>query len=235
MGDSVSLTYNCSLVHDLYLGTALYSDRGQWGVSIDGGAETLLDCYLPTDPQVVARRRLAAEVGAGAHTVKLTVRTANPLSAGSVVYFDFLEAAVLGDVPDPAGPFPLRSPALDFDTDHTFRNSPQRILWWFDTLGFTGPMNEYIGVFWWNQRKVVGSTVPQATVTLAGTFLPGDQVFVVLGGLFIGKSVFPGESNAIIAAHIAYSINEQPRAAYGPRHDGRGAHHHQPLAGGRGL
>lgn len=208
VGDSVTLYYDCQQTHDLHLGTSLYSDLGQWGVSVDGDAETLLDCYLPVEPPVVTRRRLRVAVRPGHHIVVLTVRAANPLSTGTAVYFDFVEAAVLGDVPDAPGPFPLRSPALDYDTDHTYRNSPERVLWMFDTLGFTGPMNEYVGVFWWNQRTLTGEMLPSATVTFGGTFVAGDQAFVIVGGLAVGKTVFPSETNATIAAHIAYTINE---------------------------
>ena len=179
-GDSVTLAYNCQLTHDLWLGTELYSDRGKWGVSLDGDAETLLDTYLDADPSVVTRRQVRAAVAPGAHTVTLTVRAANPAASANHCYFDFVEAVVAGDVPAAPGDFPLRSPALDFDTDHTYKNSPQRILSWFDSLGLTGPMNLYVGVFWWNQRALTGATYPSATVTFGGVFAASDQAFLSL-------------------------------------------------------
>lgn len=208
IGDSVTVTYNCQVDHELWLGTSLYSDRGKFGVSMDGDDETLLDCYLAVEPAVVTRRVLRGAVAAGRHTVKLTVRASNPASAGNFTYFDFIEAAVRGDVPDSPGPFPLRSPAIDYDTDTTFKLSPQRLLWMFDALGFTGPMNEYLGVFWWNQRTLAGATFPKVTITVGAGFVDGDQIFLNIGGTIAGKTVFPADTPLTIAAHLAYFINE---------------------------
>ncbi len=68
-------------------------------------------------------------------------------------------------------------------------------------------MNEYIGVFWWNQRQRLDAVIPSVTVTFAGQFLSGDQVFLAIGGQTCGKSVFPSEDAAIIARHFQYFIN----------------------------
>ena len=124
-------------------------------------------------------------VAPGEHTV--TFRLA---SAGHF-YFDFLEAAIPTDVPAPLPSQPNLSPALDYSTDHTYKLSPERLLWIFDGLGYHGPMNEYLGVFWWNQRKREGATFPSITVQFNGEFVAGDQVFVTIGGQACGKSVFP--------------------------------------------
>ena len=202
-GHSVTIRYACATAHDLYLGTSLYSDRGRVSVVLDGGAATTFDAFKPNpnDPAINTRRRVRSSVPAGKHTVVLTLLDHKPF------YFDFLEAAVASDVPDALPPRTDISPALDYSTDHTYKLPPARIHWMFDRLGFAGPMNEYIGVFWWNQRKRVNAVIPSATVTLGGTFVPGDAVFVNIGGQSIGKSVFPNESNAIIAQHFAAYIN----------------------------
>ena len=68
-------------------------------------------------------------------------------------------------------------------------------------------MNEYIGVFWWNQRKRKGATFPQVTARFGGTFVAGDQVFVNIGGQECGKTVFPNETPSIIARHFEFFIN----------------------------
>ncbi len=201
VGQTVTVRYACATTHDLYLGTSLYSDRGKVNVSLDGGAPTELDCYLSNLTAVNTRRRVRTAVPAGEHTVRIE------MTAGPFFYFDFLEAAVPTDVPDAPPARADLSPALDYSTDHTYKLSPARLMWNFDKLGFAGPMNEYIGVFWWNQRKRVDEHFPQAVVTLSGTFVPGDAVFVRIGGVPIGKSVFPGESNELIARHFAYYIN----------------------------
>ena len=199
-GDQVTVTYECAYVHDLYLGTSLYGDRGTVGVRLDGDAQTTLDCRLSNEPAVVTRRRLRGAVAAGKHTVVLR-------STGGFFYFDFLEAAVVSDVPDERPARTNISPALDYSTDHTYKLSPARLMWIFDKLGMNGPMNEYIGVFWWNQRVRAGATIPSAKVVFSGTYAAGDQVMLSIGGKAVGKTVFPSESNATIASHFAYFIN----------------------------
>jgi hypothetical protein len=200
--DTLTVFYSCRSAHDLYIGTSLYSDRGVAGVSLDTDAETELDCFLDAEPAVVTRRKMRTAVPPGEHTV--TIR----LLRGGPFYFDFLEAAVPTHIPDPLPVIPNVSPALDYSTDHTYKLPPARILWMFDQLGYAGPMNEYIGVFWWNQRKRVDAVVPSVSVTFAGQFLPDDQVLVSIGGQACGKTVFPNEDAALIARHFACFINE---------------------------
>ncbi len=74
------------------------------------------------------------------------------LTLGQYIDFNFLEAAVPSGIPAPLTARTNLSAALDFDTDHTYKLSPARILWILNQLGFAGPINEYLGVFWWNQR-----------------------------------------------------------------------------------
>jgi hypothetical protein len=204
LNDSVTVTYTCQFTHNLYLGTSLYVDRGVAGVRLDGDTETSLNCYLDTGAAIVTRRLLRSSVAAGSHTVTLRVQQAG------VIYFDFLEAAVLSDVPDALAARANISPALDFDTDHTYKLSPSRVLWIFDKLGYAGPMNEYLGVFWWNERSAVGGTLSTAQVTFAGAFLPGDSIILNFNppnGTNIGKTVFEGDTLGTIARHFASYIN----------------------------
>ena len=160
VGSSVTIKYSCSRPHDLYLGTSLYSDRAIVAIQLDGGAETSLDCKLSAEPAVNTRRKVRSLVAPGEHTVTIRLVTAGHF------YFDFLEAAIPTDVPDPMPTRTNVSPALDYSTDHTFKLSPDRLHWIFDGLGYAGPMNEYIGVFWWNQRKREGAVFPQANSTI---------------------------------------------------------------------
>lgn len=199
--DSVSVFYSCQSPHDLYVGTSLYSDRGVAGVRLDEDAETDLDCRLNSEPAVVTRRLVRAAVPAGTHT--LTIR----LKSEGCFYFDFLEAAVPSDIPDALPAIENVSPALDYSTDHTYKLPPARILWMFDQLGYAGPMNEYIGVFWWNQRTRVDALIPSVQVTFDGEFLAGDQVFASIGGQTCGKTVFPNEDATLIARHFQHFIN----------------------------
>jgi hypothetical protein len=207
IGAQVTVRYSCAYSHELWLGTSLYIDRGVFGVTLDGVPLPDLNCYLPNEPAVVTRRRLAQNVPPGEHTLLLTVKS------GPYVYFDFLEAVVPSDVPDPVAVRNDLSPALDYSTDHTYKLPPARIHWILDKLGFAGPMNEYIGVFWWNQRRREGAVIPRARVRFSGQFAPGDQIFIDIGGQICGKTVFanelvdPSRTPPILARHFACFIN----------------------------
>ena len=167
---------------------------------------------MNTGSELVTRRLLRSGVAAGKHTV--TIRVAEP----NFVYFDFLEAAVLSDVTDALEPRTSISPALDFDTDQTYKVSPARLMWMLDQLGYAGPMNEYLGVFWWNQRVAVGGSMSTAQVAFTGTFAGGDTVFLVFNppnGTTLGKTVFPDDTPDTIAAHFAAYINSSLTGSVG--------------------
>jgi hypothetical protein len=201
-GESVTVTYSCGLRHDLYIGTSLYSDRGTWGVQLDGDTQTHLNCYLKVDTQVNTRRLVRSGVAAGTHRVKLTVVTAGYL------YFDFVEAAVASDVP--AAP-PVRnaiSPALDYSTDHSYKLPAARIMWIMDMLGLTGPVNQYLGILWYNQRNNPTAQFPSLEVTFSGSWNEGDQAVLTISGVALTKSVIAQDTNGTIASHFVYWINE---------------------------
>jgi len=203
-GSSVSVTYNCQYTHDIYIGTSLYVDRGTVAIQLDtNSGSTPLNCYLNTASPVIARRQAFTGIPAGRHTVVITV------PAGTLFYFDFLEAAVVTDVPDALTPRTGISPALDFDTDHSYNLPPARIMWMMDKLGYGGPMNEYLGVFWWNERVVAAGTgsVSTAQIAFSGSFAAGDTVFVTLNGTVLGKTVLATDTLATIAYHFAAYIN----------------------------
>jgi hypothetical protein len=216
VGDRVVVRYACDHVHDLYIGTSLQTDRGAWGVSLDGDGETRLDMYLNQAAglaAVTARRLVRSQVAAGQHTVTLTVRAPNAASSGSYCYFDFVEAAVASDVPAALPARPEVSPAVDYDTDHGYKVPPARLMWWMDQLGFAAPLNVYVGVFWWNQRRRSGAALAQLRLDFTGTWLAGQQVFLAIGApdlstsTTIGKTVFAGETSEGIARALAYFIN----------------------------
>jgi hypothetical protein len=210
IGATVTVTYSCQFEHDLWVGTSLYTDRGKFSARLDEDVATTLDCYLNTSGQaaVSTRRKLRSDVAAGTHTVVLTVAAARAGSTGNHCYFDFLEAAVGSDVPDAPESLDNIAPAIDYDTQHGYQLSPQRLMWMMDRLGFAGPINEYMGVFWWNQRTNTTAVFPTAVVSIGGTYADGDSVFIEIGGFTMGKSVFAPDTNDSIAAHFAYFINE---------------------------
>ena len=204
-GDSVTVTYTCSTMHDLYLGACLDKNQGAVSVSLDGDSSTQQSCYINIDPKVssslLARRGLRRSVPAGAHTLTLTSLDANPF------LFDYLEAAVPSDIADPAVIYPNVSPALDFDTDATYKVSPQRLLWHLSKLGFSGQINEYLGVFWWNQRKRVNSVWNSAAVNFGGTWASGDTALLTIGTFAFRKAINASDTLDTIAAHFVYYIN----------------------------
>lgn len=198
---TLEVFYSCNSTHDLYVGTTLFADRAEVGVRLDNDAETLHNFAVSAEAPIYTRRLLRRNVPAGRHTVRFRMNNAQNFD------FDFLEAAVLSDIPAPLPARAHASPAFDYSTDHTFKLPPARLHWMLDQLGFAGPMNEYLGVFWWNQRKRVNAFIPTATVELGGSFAPGDQIIINLGGTPLGKTVFAHESNALHAAHLAWFVN----------------------------
>ena len=150
-------------------------------------------------------------MAAGTHTVVIRVQQAG------FVYFDFLEAAVLSDVPDALAPRANISPALDFDTNNTYMLTPSRLLWIMNKLGYAGPINEYLGVFWWNQRIASGGSVSTAQVTFTGAFAYADSIILTFnppGGAQLGKFVYPTDTPGTIANHFAAYINSSLVSAW---------------------
>ncbi len=208
-GDSVTISYSSTYTHDLYLGTSLYSDRGMVSVSLDGDSATTLDCYLDVESELVTRRILRSAVAPGDHSLTLSVEAShNTNSSGFNFIYDYIEAAVpTPDVADAMITYPNVSPALDFDTDATYKLSPQRLLWQILKLGFEGQLNEYLGVFWWNQRKRVNGSWKSAVVTFGGTWANGDAARLSIGSFTMTKSVITWDTTDTIAAHFVYYIN----------------------------
>lgn len=203
-GAAVTIKYYCDRQHDLYLGTSLYPGRGAASVTLDGAPLGDVNTeFAGAEPQVVTRLKLASALPAGDHKVVFALKNAKPF------YFDFLEAAVPGDVPDPSSFRTDVSPALDYSTDHTYKLPPARVLWIMDKLGYRGPMNEYIGVFWWNQRIREGGVMPTATINFSGAFLPGDGIFLDISGQLCRKAVLSTESPEDIAQHFKFLINAE--------------------------
>lgn len=228
-GSSVLVTYTATQTHDLYLGTSLFGDRGTVSVSVDNDAPTTLDCYLNVTSEVVTRRQLRTSIAPGQHTILIALLdTSNAAAKGLKFIFDYIEAAVPTiDLLDSAITYPNISPALDFDTDATYKMSPQRLLWQIQKLGFKGQLNEYLGVFWWNQRLRAGATWNSAVITVSGIWQQGDSAEVSIGpdglnGLAgtlvnpfnIFKSVFSTDTVETIANHFVFYINSSTVAVW---------------------
>lgn len=214
IADSVTIVYDFPEVHDLYLGTSLFTDRGILHVSIDGTPFPDFDCYLDVSSELTTRRLLYADASAGSHTVILTVSASkNPASSARVFIFDFLEQSLASAPTTSSAIQTNRNAATDWDTQHGYNLSPQRLVWMMQFAGFGGDWNHYVGVFWWNQRIRNGGRFHSATATFTGTFSggtgvgDGDQIFLIIGGDSIGKTVYPADTNTTIAQHFCDFIN----------------------------
>jgi len=98
--------------------------------------------------------------------------------------------------------------ATDFDTDNTYKLSPERLVWNVQKLGLLGEIDHYCGVFWWKQAVAANPSYPQCTVTFSGNWNDQDVVWLHIGGSAIGKTVFGGQdSSNTIARHFANFIN----------------------------
>jgi hypothetical protein len=206
-GAMATVTTHCGETHDIYVGTRLDFDCGLVDVLLDGVAAPVpLDCYWPSDQaQSRIRRKIFSAVTAGQHTVQIRIRgDRNPLSLGTYYYLDFVECVVASDPPDAPAMRSDVAVATDFDTDHTYKMSPQRLVWAIRKSGLVGRIDHYAGVFWWKQATATGGTIPAVQVACS----PSADAFVTISGFTIGKSVFPTDTPQTVAAHFAYFINE---------------------------
>jgi hypothetical protein len=216
-GDSLTVTYVATRTHDLYLGTSLYVDRGIVSVTVDADVPTTLDCFLNVGSELVTRRLLRQALPAGTHSVTFTLKSVNHQPhqiidgkdvSGFNFIFDYLEAAVpTPDIADAMVTYDNVSPALDFDTDATYKMSPQRLLWHLLKLGFRGHLNEYLGVFWWNQRKRADGIWNSALITFVGPWADNEFIQITIGGFTIYKSVIYWDTPDTIAQHFVSYIN----------------------------
>ena len=149
VGDAVTVFYSCPSEHDLYVGTSLYSDRGVAGVRLDEDPETELDCRLSAEPAVVTRRKVRSAVSAGAAHGDASGSSRRAASTST-----FWRRRCLRTCPDPL-PAIARTSRPPWTTAPTTPTNSRRRASCGCSINSAspGPMNEYIGVFWWNQRK----------------------------------------------------------------------------------
>jgi len=200
--ETLTVRYTCVSSHDLYLGTSLYTNSANIWVQLDSAPEFAVSLYLNNEPAVNTRRLLVPAVPPGNHSVRFRIKDKG------FFYFDFLEAAVLSDIPDPPLPRSDVAPALDYSTDHSWKLPPARVLWILDNLGYTGAVNQYIGVFWWNQRSNPAARCPSVTLTFPAVLTPASVLTLNIGGTAIQKAVFPADTASTAALHFARYINE---------------------------
>jgi hypothetical protein len=209
-GASLTVQVYCGETADIYVGTRLDGNCGIISASLDGGTAVSLDCYSGAGANV--RRKLFAGVAAGPHVVALTLTgTKNAASSGWYFYFDFLECAVPGDVPDAPEVRTDVAVACDFDTDNTYNLPPARLVWAIGKSGIVGEVDHYMGVFWWPARKCLTAASAWAqvtTITLSGTPAAGSTFTVNLGATALAHVCVSGDTLATVAAAFALLVNQ---------------------------
>lgn len=215
-GDKMRLTYRCDATHELWLGTSLYSDRGKVKIKLDGTEiQASFSCSLSDLEPINTRRKIATGVAAGTHLVEIELLADYIPMVGYVnsgyFYFDFIEAAVTTTTwADPATVYSNISAAVDYGTDHTYKMPPKRLVWALWKMGLRGQINDYVSVFWWNQRKRVGGVFKTLEVTISGTpdGTGTNWLRLVIGATTITKTLFPADTTGTIVDHFVFFINE---------------------------
>jgi hypothetical protein len=203
----VTVTYQRSTVHDLYVGTWLGTSAGKIQVVIDGGAPQVFDLYLNDDNGLAAMKKIGGGIAAGSHSVQITALfDKNPASSGYYFYYDYLWPLVPQDVPDPVQVYDRVSLAIDFDTDHGYKKPPAWHVWQLQKLGFRGHADVYMGVFWNNKRRRVEATYPSCMLQI-GSWLPDDPFWINLSGTTLYFAPGTGLSDADVAAHLRALLN----------------------------
>lgn len=207
-GSSVTITYNCSFTHDLYLGTQLYIDKGVFTVRLDSDIPTNLNMFLDEEPPVNTRRLIRSNVVSGEHTLVLTLQSADPATpTRKIGLFDFIQAIVpSNDFPVPLNTETNVGLASDYDTNHSFSPLPARVVKNIELIGLTDRINHFVGVFFALTRRRRGGSFSTLILTFTN-FVNGDSVFVTVGGTTMGKSVFPADTDSTIARHFKMFIN----------------------------
>ncbi|MBL8292381.1 MAG: hypothetical protein JNN08_11125 [Bryobacterales bacterium] len=187
-GAKVQCTYKCGETHRLYLGTRRAFNAAAVSVRCDSAATRTVNLLIPGED--VLCRLPVDELGPGTHTV--TIEHAGP--AGSFLYFDFLEAAIVSSsVPV----FPRNETltlATDWDTDHSLAISPERTAWLIRDLGFTARQNHYVGALWYYELVCSGNVYASATLDFEGVPVFGGSTQVRLGRV--------GEAAEIAVTHL---------------------------------
>ncbi|MDR3718338.1 MAG: hypothetical protein P4K98_06015, partial [Bryobacteraceae bacterium] len=199
-GAKVTVQYSSAFQHDFWLATEMNASGGTTTAVLDAGAATTTIATAGAGDAVTVRKLLFPGLAPGAHTVTLSV------ASGTLLFDHLIVSVPVTDTPALPAQTDI-SAALDYSTDHTYKLPPARILWLFTKLGLLGPINQYLGVFWWNQRQCVGNQPNVAEVTFAGSFAENDQVFLSIGGQVCGKTILAPDTPETIAQHFANFIN----------------------------
>jgi hypothetical protein len=183
-GDSATCTYRASQSHQLYLGTRKAAGGTQITVAIDSGSPVTINLSLAGE-DVLVRISLGTFSGLAAHTVVIT----HAGTAGTALYFDFLELAVTtSSLPVFAADTRITL-ATDWDTDHSIALAPERTAWMIYALGFAGRANHYVGALW--HYELVAQDYAYASGTVQFITPTTDNLITTVSIGLYGSSTAP--------------------------------------------
>jgi len=203
-GSAIECSYISAFAHTLYLGTRALASGGQMTVQVDGGTPIIIDLALAGE-DVLMRVSLGQQTASVEHNVIITYSG----TAGTLVYFDFLElAAPTSNLPTFIA-MPTTAAATDWDTNHSLALAPERTAWLAATLGLRGRLNHYAGALLFYELVCQGNQYASATITFAGQpyFGPGGQTEIELDGTSLPHWNLIGDTAESIATCFELLIN----------------------------
>ena len=203
-GSALECSYVSALAHTLYLGTRALAGGGQVTVQVDGGTPTVIGLALAGE-DVLMRLPLGRQTASAEHRVTIT----HSGTAGTTVYFDFLEIAVPTSALPTFIAMPRTAAATDWDTNHSLALAPERTAWLVETLGARGRLNHYAGALLFYELVCQGNQYASATITFAGQpeFGPGGKTEIELDGTPLQHWNLIGDTAESIATCFALLIN----------------------------
>ena len=203
-GSAVECSYVSAFAHTLYLGTRSLTGGGQVTVQVDGGTPIIINLALAGE-DVLMRVSLGQQTPSVEHNVIIT----NSGTAGTSVYFDFLEIAVPTSNLPTFIAMPKTAAATDWDTNHSLALAPERTAWLADTLGLRGRLNHYAGALLFYELVCQGNQYASATIGFTGQpyFGPGGQTEIELDGTPLQHWNLIGDTGESIAACFELLIN----------------------------
>jgi hypothetical protein len=204
-GDAVTCSYASPVAHTLYVGTRYLDNGAPVSFAVDGIATGSLNLELAGED--VLARYAVGTYAAGSHS--LTVTHAG--SAGELLYFDFVEAAVPTTTLPTFPTEPRMTLATDWDTLHSQALAPERTAWLIDTLGFAARSNHYVGALWFYELINSGNVYATATVTFTGgpDIDPAvtNSLTITLAGVVLTKLIHMGDTTETLASAYANELN----------------------------
>jgi hypothetical protein len=186
----------------LYLGTRALTGGGQVTVQVDNGTPIVINLALAGE-DVLMRVSLGQQTPSVEHNVTIT----DSGTAGTSVYFDFLEIAVpTSDLPTFIA-MPTTAAATDWDTNQSLALAPERTAWLVNTLGLRGRLNHYAGALLFYELVCPDNQYASATIAFAGQPEFGGQTVIELDGTALQHWNLIGDTAESMATCFELLIN----------------------------